>query len=161
MRDEKSSLPASAFLWFAVGLMVISQLFGVSDDQPARAWILNGFLRSFVDLWESVTSGRFSLVLMVHLSIAIAIFIVLVTTPWLVGLLSRAGPLLFVLRYFTTGFTAYGLWKVRIAIDWFRPIGVDDVFASVPLLSGFWIYLLAILMNAIGLWLIPRARKVA
>jgi hypothetical protein len=96
--------------------------------------------------------------------------VVLVISPWLVGLLSKARPWLWILRCLMIamlGLTAWAAKTVPQAVSWreemlmnFKgatPLELTELSMKFPLYAGYWLFLAAAVVNLVGLFMIPRA----
>jgi hypothetical protein len=154
--NGRSRLLSFIILWLAVGLLFASQFFGVVDGQPYRNWFFKDLWFLIERCWREMTGGEFSYFPLMALFVGVFTAIVIVLAPWLVEVLARAKPWLWILRVLATAALLWILWDLRSMIE-FSEISEKPL----PYLTGYWLFLTSIVLNTVGLWLIPGARKFA
>jgi hypothetical protein len=140
---------AKGVLWLAVGVFVVSQFLIINSYAFGRGWwflmIGDGF-RVIISDWAN--SEYFVVIAMVEV-LLIVFLLSLLAAPWLVDFLTKAPPILWMLRLVISVPAAIAVW----VYVW------DGVVGSIePPAFGIFLGLLAVVMNAIGLWMIPKMR---
>lgn len=150
---DRSSLPARSILWLAFGLLFVSQFFGTILNQPYRAWLFKDWWFLVVLIGEMIQKGRYDWEPFLALAVGTFSFTVLVAAPWMVGLLNRIPPWLWLLRVLMAGAVVWMSWTIWETIEFF-----DAIEEPLPFQTGFWLFFVSVAVNAFGLWLIPRNR---
>jgi hypothetical protein len=160
MRDDtatkRAGRRAKMVLWVAIGLFALSQcLSGASLDamDSSRGWWFLS-MKELLPYMISDYSGGYGLNRLFGNvgSLLLTFLFSLLVCPWLVDFLSKARPVLWVARLLMTA--AAGFVTRHLLSTEFSGKG----FSWSPLLTTglFWAFA-AVILNTIGLWMIPKA----
>jgi hypothetical protein len=136
--------PARLFLWMAVGLLVVSQFFGLIT----RHWII--LVRM---IWDGLPSNLLVWAPLWGLVVGMSSVAIVMVTPWMVGMLVQFRPWLWILRMLMTVAVLWKLWTVLNILVYYR-----IHHQPIPSQMGNYLLTAAIGMNVLGLWMIPRPR---
>jgi hypothetical protein len=153
---------AKVVLWLAVGLFVVSQFLPFTADDHRFGWYFRDWVISFQEAWSSARPGSADWLFNMGLAgggflVFLFVLAIIVGGPWIMGFLRRARPILWIVRCLMLGLAgliAFLIYWVLAIIDLNHYMGMAVQFPS-PL-SGTWVFLAALTINTLGLWMIPH-----
>jgi hypothetical protein len=164
--NDSAARRAKGVLWLAVGLLVMAQVAGTDQSTRMPVWAIKEWPRIALGIWTGFGGHVDDVQLWRKFAVGVSAVGVLIGAPWFVSLLSRARPLLWTLRILMS--VLWVVWlRMGTSLDhlWFTT-DIEELRLELYLLKeqlsaepGFWTYMAALLMNAIGLWMIPKAVK--
>jgi hypothetical protein len=157
---DPSHQRAKVVLWVAFGVFFVSQFFPYASFTSSRGWFFEWIIKlvkgvcgmrpiGLSDPW--VDRG----VQLIQLSLNLFILASLAGAPWLVTRLRQGRPILWILRILMLMWLLAHAYSCYINLKLSTGVHLNDY----SYLQGYWLYLTAIVLNTIGLWMIPKAVK--
>lgn len=155
---DRSQQPAKVVLWAALITFAASQFFPFDKDDPIYPWAF-GHLYVFVEaVWTDLATGGFTPLWALLASGYIVSVSSLIVFPCLYGFLSRSRPIVWIMRLIAPAFASI-IPRFHIG-DLGKVLLHPSIQENVQLPSyGFWVFLLALVLNTLGLWMIPKTAK--
>lgn len=155
-RDHKEIpfLTARIVLWLALGLWGVSQCLPSSLEDPRPMWYFRDWQTALTKFGELTRAGRLDWEWWGYLT-WIASFVSLIGAPLSERHLVKAPGLVRLLRPFIFAAGVYFAYLIYLSRD--HLVFGTQLTTNHPAghLAGFWWWQFAILLNLIGLWLIP------
>jgi hypothetical protein len=156
---DRSIKPARFVLWSAVGLFAVSQFLPPLEGEDARGWYFSDWANTIESLWTSVLTGNIDWAAAVEMMLTITLLAALIGIPLLAEWIRKARPILWILRFLALGgwgFLAFSIFQflkfIQISS---RVMGLEP--EPIPFRSGLWVFLAALILTTLGLWMIPKA----
>jgi hypothetical protein len=153
-QDAHPVRTARFVLWLALGLLGVSQCLPQSIEDPRPMWYFRDWQSAMAEFLEFTRAGKFEAEWWGHL-IAVFGFVSLVGAPFAYHHLVKVPRLLRLLRpvlLMIGAILGYLIYSSRDHLVFGTQLTTTHPNGA---LSGFWWWLIAMIVNLIGLWLIP------